>query len=56
MVNFAGGESMLELRVNGANRYALALTAAGRLGDPPLRGTAVNVLGSVASGIPDLGA
>src|SRR5205085_3935389 len=27
MGNFAGGESMLELRVNGGNRYALALTA-----------------------------
>ncbi|TMA19044.1 MAG: hypothetical protein E6J88_18820 [Deltaproteobacteria bacterium] len=56
MVNFAGGESMLELRVNGGNRYVLSLTAAGKLEIRRYAGTAVTVLGSVASGIPDLGA
>jgi hypothetical protein len=56
MVNFAGGESMLELRVNGANRYALALTASGVLQIRRYAGTSVTVLGSAASGIADLGA
>ncbi|MFN2547733.1 MAG: hypothetical protein ABR567_09900, partial [Myxococcales bacterium] len=56
MVNFAGGESMLELRVNGGNRYALALTSSGRLEIRRYAGSAVTVLGGVASGIPDLGA
>jgi len=31
MVNFAGGEVMLELRASGEDRYALVLTASGRL-------------------------
>jgi hypothetical protein len=55
MVNFAGGESMLELRVMGGNRYALALTAAGQLEIRRYAGTSVAVLGGVASGIADLG-
>src|SRR5205823_5455563 len=56
MVNFAGGEAMLELRVNGGNRYALALTPSGTLQIRRYAGTTVTVLGSVASGIADLGA
>jgi hypothetical protein len=55
MVNFAGGDSRLELRVNAGNRYALALTKAGKLEIRRYAGTAVTVLGSVASGIADLG-
>jgi hypothetical protein len=56
MVNFAGGEAMLELRVSGANRYALALMASGTLQIRRYAGTSVTVLGSVASGIAQLGA
>ena len=54
MVNFAGGESMLELRVNGGNRYALALTAAGMIELRRYAGTTRTVLGSAASGVADL--
>jgi hypothetical protein len=46
---------MLELRINGANRYVLALTTAGRLEIRRYAGTSFTVLGSAASGIPDLG-
>ena len=56
MVNFGGGEAMLELRVNGANRYALALTTSGALEIRRYAGTSVTVLASVASGIANLGA
>ncbi|HTO99598.1 MAG TPA: hypothetical protein VMK66_21260, partial [Myxococcales bacterium] len=55
MVNFGGGEAMLELRVSGNDRYALALTAGGKLEIRRYRAGAATVLGSVASGIPDLG-
>jgi hypothetical protein len=54
MRNFGGGEAMLELRSSGANRYALALTAAGRLEIRRYNGATKTVLGSVASGISDL--
>ena len=54
MVNFGGGESTLELRVSGGNRYALVLTAGGSLVIRRYAGTSVTQLGSVASGISDL--
>ena len=54
MVNFAGGESMLELRASGTDRYALALTAGGTLEVRRYRSGVTTVLGSVGSGIPDL--
>ncbi len=53
-VNFAAGESMLELRSTGSDRYALALTAAGRLEIRRYRGGGLMVLGSVPSGIGEL--
>jgi len=56
MVNFGGGEAMLELRGNGANRYALALTTSGALQIRRYSGTSVAVLASAASGIVDLSA
>jgi hypothetical protein len=55
MVNFAGGEAMLELRVNGGNRYALVLTASGALQIRRYAGATSTVLGSVPSGIAELG-
>jgi len=55
MVNFAGGESMLELRVNGDNRYALALTPSGALEIRRYAGPSYALLATVASGIVDLG-
>jgi len=54
MVNFAGGESMLELRSSGSDRYALALTASGNLEARRYRAGVETVLGIVSSGIPDL--
>ncbi len=54
MVNFGGGESMLELRVSGNDRYALALTAGGALEIRRYRAGVETVLGSVGSGIADL--
>jgi len=54
MVNFGGGESMLELRSSGSDRYALALTATGKLEARRYRAGVTKVLGSMDSGIPDL--
>src|SRR5207248_2460216 len=54
MVNFGGGESMLELRASGSDRYALALTAGGTLEVRRYRGGVKTVIGSVGSGIADL--
>lgn len=54
MVNFGGGESMLELRAAGEDRYALVLTAAGNLQIRRYAGGAQTVLGSVPSGISEL--
>ena len=55
MANFAGGESMIEMRVSGGNRYVLALMANGNLQIRRYAGSTVTVLGTVASGIADLG-
>jgi hypothetical protein len=54
MVNFGGGEAMLELRASGGDRYALALTAGGRLELRRYRAGVTTVLGSAPSGIADL--
>jgi hypothetical protein len=54
MVNYGGGESMLELRASGNDRYVLALTASGKLELRRYRSGSATVLGSVSSGISDL--
>jgi hypothetical protein len=54
MVNFGGGEAMLELRGTGTDRYALVLTAAGALQIRRYAGGTQTVLGTVASGISEL--
>jgi hypothetical protein len=54
MVNFGGGESMLELRASGSDRYALVLSASGALQIRRYSGGAQAVLGSVPSGISEL--
>jgi len=54
MVNFAGGEAMLELRGSGSDRYALALTAGGALEVRRYQGGVKTVLGGVPSGLADL--
>ncbi|HEX4381990.1 MAG TPA: sialidase family protein, partial [Myxococcales bacterium] len=54
MVNFGGGESMLELRGTATDHYALALTTNGTLQLRRYHGTVATVLGSAASGIIDL--
>jgi len=54
MVNFAGGESMLELRGSGSSRYALALRADGVVELRRYSGGSVTVLAGAASGIADL--
>src|SRR5204863_4571180 len=54
MVNFAGGEVMLELRVSGEDRYALVLTASGRLELRRYRSGVKTLLGSSSNSIPDL--
>src|SRR5439155_7301352 len=54
MVNFRGGEAVLELRASGTDRYALALTASGKLEIRRYRSGGLTVLASGASGIADL--
>ena len=54
MVNFGGGDSMLELRVGSTGRYALALRTDGVLEIRRYSSGGVTLLGSVASGITDL--
>jgi len=54
MVNFAGGEVMLELRASGEDRYALVLTASGRLELRRYRAGVKTLLGSTSTSIPDL--
>src|SRR6185295_9095513 len=56
VVNFAAGSVALELRVSAANsRYAVALLGNGHLQIQRRAGSAVTVLGDVASGVADLG-
>jgi hypothetical protein len=54
MVNFAGGEAMLELRGSRDDRYALVLTASGRLELRRYRAGVKTLLGSTSNSIPDL--
>src|SRR5438105_15898785 len=54
MVNFAGGEAMLELRGSGSDRYALALTAGGALEVRRYQGGVETVLGGGPSGLAEL--
>ena len=54
MVNFGGGEAMLELRGAGGDRYALALRADGVLEIRRYRGGASTVLANAPSGVPDI--
>src|SRR5438477_2246785 len=54
MVNFRGGEAVLELRASGSDRYALALTASGKLEIRLYRSGGLTVLASGASVIADL--
>jgi hypothetical protein len=54
MINFRGGDAMLELRGSGSDRYALALTAGGALEVRRYRAGVNTVLGSIPSGLADL--
>jgi len=54
MVNFHGGEAMLELRVSNTDRYALALRADGVLEVRRYRAGVATVLASALGGVPDL--
>ncbi|HEY1485858.1 MAG TPA: hypothetical protein VGF84_07125, partial [Micromonosporaceae bacterium] len=55
MVNFAGGEAMLELRGSATAHYALALMPNGNLQLRRYAGTTATVLGTAPSGIANLG-
>ncbi|HEY2028328.1 MAG TPA: hypothetical protein VGH20_03875, partial [Myxococcales bacterium] len=53
-VNFAAGESMLELRGTATDHYALALMANGNVQIRRYHGTTATILGTAASGLADL--